>query len=215
MKTKTFFCSVCAPSVGHWFCLVLPGARRTFFDAFASHMAAALASSTAREEERQRAEVHIPCVFYTRSAPTSLVCQRGELAHPTTDSLLCNKQALEELDKAKTVFFSNISHEFRTPLTLMLGPIEVRSYSPGVREPLVQLPPRQTLQDLLSQAELQIEREPLTLIHRNALRLYKLVNSLLDFSRIEAGRARAQFEAVDLAALTQDLASIFRSAIER
>jgi signal transduction histidine kinase len=65
----------------------------------------------------------------------------------------------------------------------------------------------------LSQAELQIEREPL--IHRNALRLYKLVNSLLDFSRIEAGRARAQFEAVDLAALTQDLASIFRSAIER
>jgi signal transduction histidine kinase len=67
----------------------------------------------------------------------------------------------------------------------------------------------------LSQAELQIEREPLTLIHRNALRLYKLVNSLLDFSRIEAGRARAQFEAVDLAALTQDLASIFRSAIER
>ncbi|ELR18492.1 multisensor hybrid histidine kinase, partial [Acanthamoeba castellanii str. Neff] len=93
-------------------------------------------------------------------------------------------EALEELDKAKTAFFSNISHEFRTPLTLMLGPIE-------------------------------IEREQLTLIHRNALRLYKLVNSLLDFSRIEAGRARAQFEAVDLASLTADLTSIFRSATER
>jgi signal transduction histidine kinase len=53
------------------------------------------------------------------------------------------------------------------------------------------------------------------LVHRNALRLYKLVNSLLDFSRIEAGRARAQFEATDLTALTADLASIFRSATER
>ena len=62
---------------------------------------------------------------------------------------------------------------------------------------------------------MQIEREQLTLIHRNALRLYKLVNSLLDFSRIEAGRARAQFEAVDLASLTADLTSIFRSATER
>jgi hypothetical protein len=102
-------------------------------------------------------------------------------------------QALAELDRAKTTFFSNISHEFRTPLTLMLGPLE----------------------DLLDQAELQIEKEQLTLIHRNALRLYKLVNSLLDFSRLEAGRAQANYEPVDLASFTQDLASIFRSAIER
>jgi signal transduction histidine kinase len=97
------------------------------------------------------------------------------------------------LDRAKTTFFSNISHEFRTPLTLMLGPLE----------------------DLLDHAELQVEKEQLTLIHRNALRLYKLVNSLLDFSRLEDGRARANFEAVSLGRLTQDLASIFRSATER
>jgi signal transduction histidine kinase len=102
-------------------------------------------------------------------------------------------EALAELDRAKTTFFSNISHEFRTPLTLMLGPLE----------------------DLLDQAELQIEKEQLTLIHRNALRLYKLVNSLLDFSRLEAGRARANFEPVALGRFTQDLASIFRSATER
>ena len=102
-------------------------------------------------------------------------------------------EALAELDRAKTIFFSNISHEFRTPLTLMLGPLE----------------------DLLDQAELQIEKEQLTLIHRNALRLYKLVNSLLDFSRLEAGRARANFEPVALGRFTQDLASIFRSATER
>jgi signal transduction histidine kinase len=71
------------------------------------------------------------------------------------------------------------------------------------------------LEDLMDSAELQIEKEQLTLIHRNALRLYKLVNSLLDFSRIEAGRARAVYEPVDLSAFTQDLASIFRSATER
>mgnify|MGYP001072585493 CR=1 FL=1 len=71
------------------------------------------------------------------------------------------------------------------------------------------------LEDLLGQAELQIEKEQLTLIHRNALRLYKLVNSLLDFSRLEDGRALAHFEPVDLSTFTRDLSSIFRSATER
>jgi signal transduction histidine kinase len=71
------------------------------------------------------------------------------------------------------------------------------------------------LEDLLGQAELQIEKEQLTLIHRNALRLYKLVNSLLDFSRLEAGHAHASFEPVDLADLTQGLVAIFRAAAER
>jgi signal transduction histidine kinase len=51
-------------------------------------------------------------------------------------------------------------------------------------------------------------------MQRNALRLQKLVNTLLEFSRVQAGRAQACFAAVDLAALTADLASSFRSAIE-
>ena len=55
----------------------------------------------------------------------------------------------------------------------------------------------------------------LRLVHRNARRLLKLVNSLLDFARVEAGRVQAKFESVDLAAVTEDLASTFRSAIER
>jgi PAS domain S-box-containing protein len=102
--------------------------------------------------------------------------------------------ALAELDRAKTAFFSNVSHEFRTPLTLMLGPAE----------------------DALASTEglSAAERERWSLVHRNALRLSKLVNTLLDFSRIEAGRVAASYEPTDLSALTSDLASVFRSAME-
>jgi signal transduction histidine kinase len=52
-------------------------------------------------------------------------------------------------------------------------------------------------------------------MHRNALRLQKLVNALLDFSRIEAGRIKASFEPTHLAALTTELVSVFRSAVEK
>jgi signal transduction histidine kinase/FixJ family two-component response regulator len=99
--------------------------------------------------------------------------------------------ALAEIDRAKTAFFSNISHEFRTPLTLMLAPME----------------------DALANGTLG--GDELRSAHRNALRLLKLVNSLLDFSRIEAGRVQASFEQVDLASLTADIASQFRAAVEK
>jgi signal transduction histidine kinase len=102
-------------------------------------------------------------------------------------------EALAELDRAKTAFFSNVSHEFRTPLTLMLGP----------------------LSDAIASQSRQLTGENLDTAYRNALRLLRLVNALLDFSRIEAGRAEASFEPTDLSALTIDLASAFRSAIER
>jgi signal transduction histidine kinase len=105
-------------------------------------------------------------------------------------------QELEAIDRAKTAFFSNVSHEFRTPLTLMLGPLE----------------------DLMANGTGQTDgpaQETLKVIHRNGIRLLKLVNTLLDFARIEGGRANAAYEPVDLGALTTDLASVFRSAIER
>jgi signal transduction histidine kinase len=100
-------------------------------------------------------------------------------------------EALAEIDRAKTAFFSNVSHEFRTPLTLLLGPLEeeFRENSKG--------------------------RERLEIAHRNSLRLLKLVNTLLDFARIEAGRIEAVYEPIDLAAATAELASMFRSAIEK
>ncbi|HYP91047.1 MAG TPA: GAF domain-containing sensor histidine kinase, partial [Polyangiaceae bacterium] len=102
-------------------------------------------------------------------------------------------EELAELDRAKTAFFSNVSHEFRTPLTLMLGPLE----------------------DALREPSGALSGENLETTYRSSLRLLKLVNSLLDFSRIEAGRMRASFEPTDLVALTRDLASAFRAAIER
>lgn len=105
-------------------------------------------------------------------------------------------EALAELDRAKTAFFSNVSHEFRTPLTLMLSPLEDTLANANE-----ELPPQQ--------------RETLELVHRNGLRLLKLVNTLLDFSRIEAGRIQAVYEPTDLATFTAELASMFRSAIER
>lgn len=105
-------------------------------------------------------------------------------------------EALAELDRAKTVFFTQVSHEFRTPLTLSLAP----------------------LQDALSDRTHSldpVQRERLELVHRNNLRLLKLVNTLLDFSRIEARRMEAVYEPTDLATYTTELASVFRSAIER
>lgn len=103
-------------------------------------------------------------------------------------------EALAELDKAKTSFFTNVSHELRTPLTLMLGPLE---------------------EAVANEKAPSDMREPLTVAHRNGLRLLKLVNSLLDFARIEAGRMRLEVLPIDLAGFTRELAAVFRSTVER
>jgi signal transduction histidine kinase len=105
-------------------------------------------------------------------------------------------EALAEIDRLKTAFFSNTSHELRTPLTLMLGPLE----------------------DLLNRPAPSLnsdDRELLSIAYRNAQRLRKLTNTLLDFARIEAGRVQATYERVDLAAFTAELAGVFRSTVER
>jgi len=114
-------------------------------------------------------------------------------------------EALAEIDRAKTTFFSNISHEFRTPLTLLLSPLE---------DMLNEARPGETGYDVSESAEAG-RRYRLGVAYRNALRMQKLVNTLLEFSRIEAGRLEGQFRRVDIAALTMDLASSFRSAIEK
>jgi signal transduction histidine kinase len=105
-------------------------------------------------------------------------------------------EALAELDRAKTVFFTNVSHEFRTPLTLMLGPL-----TDAVDDDTTPLAP--------------VQRERVETALRGAHRLLKLVNDLLMFSSVEAGSETAALQPVDLAALTTALASGFRAAVER
>ena len=102
--------------------------------------------------------------------------------------------ALAELDHAKTAFLTNVSHEFRTPLTLLLGPLE------------------DALSD--SSPDSAIEGQ-LSIARRNAGRLQRLVDSLLDFSRIEAGRATANLLCTDVGALTSHIASSFAELCER
>ena len=102
-------------------------------------------------------------------------------------------ERLTELDRAKTAFFARISDEFRTPLTLVLGPVaELRDAAPlgsGLRTDL-------------------------ELVHRNAQRLRRMVDRLLELSRLYAGQVDPHFEPVDLAALTAGLAGMFRSAVD-
>ncbi|OBI94596.1 histidine kinase [Mycobacterium alsense] len=102
--------------------------------------------------------------------------------------------ALAELDRAKTAFLTNVSHEFRTPLTLLLGPLD---------DALSEAPPGSVLAERLGAAG------------RNARRLQRLVDSLLDFSRIEAGRANAKLVCTDVGALTAHIASSFTELCHR
>jgi PAS domain S-box-containing protein len=105
-------------------------------------------------------------------------------------------ESLAELDRAKTAFFTNVSHEFRTPLTLLLGPAEDALADRA--EPLA-----------------PAQRGRMDVVRRNAERLLKLVNTLLDFSQLESGRLEPRPEPLDLARLTAELAGMFAPAAER
>ena len=102
-------------------------------------------------------------------------------------------EELAALDRARTLFFSNVSHELRTPLTLLLGPTEGALASP----------------------DRALRGADLELLYRNELRLLKLVNMLLEFSRLEAGRVQASYEPTSLGEFTAEIASVFRSAMEK
>ncbi|HAX85216.1 MAG TPA: adenylate cyclase, partial [Cyanobacteria bacterium UBA11370] len=96
-------------------------------------------------------------------------------------------ERLMELDRQKTEFFQNISHEFRTPLTLMIGPLE----------------------SAVSQQEgLVYEQSAIAL--RNSRRLLRLVNQLLDLQRLDAGRMQASFRPCDLVEFVTQIVETFR-----
>lgn len=130
-----------------------------------------------------------------RALEREVVARSRELG-AANEALREATEKLKELDRVKTEFFSNVSHEFRTPLTLMLGPLE---------------------DALTDNTELlgPAQKSRVTLAHDNALRLLKLVNALLDFSRLQAGRAQARFAPVDLVQFTAELAGMFESAVAK
>jgi len=110
--------------------------------------------------------------------------------HQALEALALAKREAEAASRAKTEFLTNVSHEFRTPLTLILSPLD----------------------DLLASNLEAPQRGLLETVRRNARRLQTLVNTLLEFAPIDEGRAHALFEPTDLVSLTRDVASFFDSA---
>jgi PAS domain S-box-containing protein len=102
--------------------------------------------------------------------------------------------ALTALDEAKSAFFTNISHELRTPLTLISGAVD------------------QTLSD---EGLTDLQRSRLEIIDRNATRLARMVDAMLDFDRMEAGRLSPDLTEIDVVEMTRGLAAAFLPAMER
>ncbi len=98
-------------------------------------------------------------------------------------------EKLLELDRIKTEFFTNISHEFRTPLTLIIGPLE----------------------KLMSDDQIESVQKQYNLIHNNAKKLLSLINQLLDLSSIDAGKMKLEIEVVDLINFSKGILSSFQS----
>lgn len=111
-----------------------------------------------------------------------LVKERTEIIHKQT-------QKLEELNKMKSRFFANIAHEFRTPLTLILGPVS----------------------DLLAHPSKQTDQNTLILIQRNAKRILQLINQLLDLARLESGKLKLKVVCSDLPGFTKGIVMSFAS----
>jgi ligand-binding sensor domain-containing protein len=109
-----------------------------------------------------------------------------------TDTILKQTEELKALDKVKTQFFSNITHEFRTPLTLIIGPLEQ-----------------------LLNSKIQGEtKEKVKGIHRNANQLRDLINQLLDLSKIESGKMKIELTHGDIINYTKELTENFRFLAE-
>jgi signal transduction histidine kinase len=103
-------------------------------------------------------------------------------------------RSLAALEQARTALFSNASHELRTPLALVLGPLE------------------QVMDDTTAP---EAVREQVAVARRSASRMLKIVNGLLDFSRLESGGWIGTFAPTDLAQLTRDVGAMFRATAER
>ena len=111
----------------------------------------------------------------------------------TADIAILQAENLQELDKIKSVFFENISHEFRTPLTLILGPVK----------------------KMLSEENSAKYKKEFTRVIKNAERLLNLINQILDLSKIETGNYKLSICNGDVAAFINSVAKSFYPAAEQ
>ncbi|MFQ5675938.1 MAG: histidine kinase dimerization/phospho-acceptor domain-containing protein, partial [bacterium] len=102
-------------------------------------------------------------------------------------------QRLQELDRMKSRFFANISHEFRTPLTLILGPLEGR----------------------IAKAKKKVDKQEFGMMRRNAGRLLQLINQLLDLSRLESGKMKLNARRGDFVVFLKGIVMSFASLAEQ
>ncbi len=139
---------------------------------------------------------HCPRVWQTSeielaqavAAQAAIAVQQARLYQKTRQQA----ERLLELDQQKTEFFQNVSHEFRTPLTLMIGPLEAATHQ--------------------SQG-LSIEASEIAL--RNSRRLLRLVNQILDLQRLDAGRMQARFRPCALEEFIEQIVQTFRPYCDR
>ncbi|MGI4832333.1 MAG: ATP-binding protein [Janthinobacterium lividum] len=136
------------------------------------------------QNERLEATVHARTAEISRQNHT-LAAQR--------DEIIAQANRLWVLDQEKTHFFTNITHEFRTPLTLMLGP--AAQIAADTREPAT--------------------RQQAELVQRNAQRLLHLINQLLDLSRLEAGQQVLHPAPGEMVGFVRGLAGAFESLAQQ
>ncbi|MDI9641512.1 response regulator [Geitlerinema splendidum] len=122
------------------------------------------------------------------AAQAAIAVQQSRLYQKTRQQA----EQLLELDRQKTEFFQNISHEFRTPLTLTIGPLESA---------------------VASGQGLSYEQSAIAL--RNQRRLLRLVNQLLDLQRLDAGRMQPSFRPCNLGELVNQIVDAFGSYCEK
>jgi signal transduction histidine kinase/DNA-binding response OmpR family regulator len=123
------------------------------------------------------------------------------------------REHLAEVDRLKSRFFANISHEFRTPLTLILGPIRKwrDQISPDLQVGVDKSPPnpREGFQPLTNTGELHND---LSMAERNANRLLRLINQLLDLSKLEAGAMKLRANRMNIVPLVKGIAYSFETS---
>jgi len=115
------------------------------------------------------------------------------LVQERTATIRQQAEKLTEMDRIKSRFFANISHEFRTPLTLILGPLE----------------------DLIAKVKDKMAKDELRVMQRNAHRLLRLINQLLDLSRLESGRMTLHVSRGDFVAFLKGIVMSFASLAEQ